>query len=257
MSGGGQIPIIGPLISAPMGEYANYQRVDRAFHVLWTWAVGQPGYDKQLWKELGNAIYLLATDGPGEHRPRPAAPPPAGGSSDPEGRETGPRPEEEGGSHVGETPFCTRYVAGEGRHRCIATCPLGSGVPCSAPDDSAWAPAKTRTMSPIFEDGTQRVHVGHMELPTFQDKPAFVAIEVFSETPNVNAHARLTVSFQDPDNHVVVLLSLAELFELRRKVDEAFIQAAIAAGPRAAATAIRLATESMRRTMRRTIGGDQ
>jgi len=30
----------------------------RIFHILWTKAVGTPGYDKDEWKELGNRLHL-------------------------------------------------------------------------------------------------------------------------------------------------------------------------------------------------------
>jgi len=33
---------------------------DLAMHVLWTWAVGLPGYDKKKWIELEAAILALA-----------------------------------------------------------------------------------------------------------------------------------------------------------------------------------------------------
>ena len=48
-----------------MAEQSNYARAHRTLHELWTAAVGQPGYDKPKWRELDNAIYMLATDGPG------------------------------------------------------------------------------------------------------------------------------------------------------------------------------------------------
>jgi hypothetical protein len=38
-------------------------------------------------------------------------------------------------STVEQAPRCTRYVAGEGRHRCQEDCPLAPGVPCSSEDD--------------------------------------------------------------------------------------------------------------------------
>jgi hypothetical protein len=32
-----------------------------AFHQLWTWAVGLPGYDKSAWKEVEEALFDLKT----------------------------------------------------------------------------------------------------------------------------------------------------------------------------------------------------
>lgn len=52
-----------------MDRRANYRRVSRALHKLWTRAVGTPGYVKADWRELDNAIYQLATDGPGDVLP--------------------------------------------------------------------------------------------------------------------------------------------------------------------------------------------
>ncbi len=41
---------------------ARYKKVQDALHRLWTDAVGTPGYDKKLWKDLSVAIDRLAMD---------------------------------------------------------------------------------------------------------------------------------------------------------------------------------------------------
>ena len=92
-------------------------------------------------------------------------------------------------------------------------------------------------MSPVFEPGSERVVVEHVDAAAFQGTPSFIGMEGFSETPNVNAHVRLTVAYGDPDRHVVVLLSLAECRELRIKLERVFLHTAIS-GPRASLEAI-------------------
>jgi hypothetical protein len=86
---------------------------------------------------------------------------------------------------------------------------------------------------------SDRVAVEHVQAAAFQSPAAFIAAEGFSETPNVNPCVRLTVSYANPDNHVVVLLSLAECRELRMKLERVFLQVAIS-GPRASAEAIEM-----------------
>jgi hypothetical protein len=60
-------------LPGPMVERENFHRAHVALHVLWTLQVGRPDYDKSLWAALNDAIYRLATDGPGE-RMRPRTP---------------------------------------------------------------------------------------------------------------------------------------------------------------------------------------
>ncbi len=48
-----------------MIERENYLAAHRALHALWTQHAGTPGYDKAAWLELDDAIFKLATDGPG------------------------------------------------------------------------------------------------------------------------------------------------------------------------------------------------
>jgi hypothetical protein len=52
--------------TVPVIERENYRRVHVALHTLWTQQVGLPGYDKNQWKALEQAIFRLATDGPGQ-----------------------------------------------------------------------------------------------------------------------------------------------------------------------------------------------
>ena len=48
----------------PMRTPTNAREADRLMHVLWTKAVGTPGYDKAEWKALEAAIWALMPSGP-------------------------------------------------------------------------------------------------------------------------------------------------------------------------------------------------
>lgn len=61
---------------SPRVGRVNYERVHRLFHLLWTQAASLPEYRKADWKELANAIEVLATDGMG---PKGGAPRGGGG----------------------------------------------------------------------------------------------------------------------------------------------------------------------------------
>ena len=47
-------------------DRSNFKRVHDALHTLWTKARGGRDYVKAEWRELDNAISVLANDGPGD-----------------------------------------------------------------------------------------------------------------------------------------------------------------------------------------------
>ena len=53
-----------PVAVFPMRTPTNARETDRLMHVLWTKAVGTPGYDKAEWKALEAAIWALMPSGP-------------------------------------------------------------------------------------------------------------------------------------------------------------------------------------------------
>ncbi len=89
----------------------------------------------------------------------------------------------------------------------------------------------------IYEHGAKHTGTEYVNVLAFQDAPAFIGLEGFSETANVDAHIRLTVSRPDPDNHVAVVLSLAECRELAKKLERLFLMTAMS-GDRSALQAI-------------------
>jgi hypothetical protein len=50
-------------VNIPLSQVLEaYTAGHRALHALWSDAVGKPGYDKAVWKQLSNALDKLARD---------------------------------------------------------------------------------------------------------------------------------------------------------------------------------------------------